>query len=454
MKKFGTLAIASVMSLSLLLSACGSGGDAGTQAQDTPKSGGTSGASDKPAPAAKELSGEITIWTFGKDFLEKYVQGFMDKNPKVKINLEIKEIKDMHEKLLTALAAGSGAPDIATIEGGYINRFRTVEGLEDLNKYNFAKDHKSEFTEANLARWTSLDGKKQIGFPWDMPPMVTWYRADIMEENGFPSDPDELAKYMVNPDNVFKIAQTLKAKDQYIFTGYGDVMNIVAGSDWFDNNLKYMRTSDTWIKATDLAKKVQQLDLSGKINFWDDKGTQAVASGKLAMVFIGSWGEGVIKDKSKGSNAKWRVTALPFGAYQGNGGTTLSIPSQSQNKDLAYKFMEWMLASQEGQDISIKNQTVPGWKPAWKSPLFANTKSEFLGGQMANQVFAGLLDKIPVTGGITTPIDGAAGKIWNEKFKDVVEKNIDSKAGLQAIADEVDKAVSVDKQKLLDTIKK
>jgi multiple sugar transport system substrate-binding protein len=369
--------------------------------------------------------------------------------------LEIKDFNDMHEKLLTSLAAGTGAPDVATVEGGWFKKFSNIEGLEDLNTpYNFSKQHANEFTEANLSRWTSLNGKKQIGFPWDMPPMVTWYRADIMEENGFPSDPDELGKYMENPDNVFKIAQTLKAKDKYIFTGYGDVVNIVAGGDTFDHGLNYLRNSENWVKATDLAKKVQQLGLAGNINFWDDKGTQAVASGKLAMVFMGSWAEGIIKDKSKGGNAKWRVTQLPFGAYQGNGGSTLVIPSQSKKKELAYTFMEWMLTSQEGQDISIKNQTVPGWKPAWKSPLFADTKSAFLGGQAANMVFAKLLDKIPVTGGAGTPLDDAAGKIWDAKYKAIVEKNQDSKAGLQAIADDVNKAVSVDKQKLLDSMKK
>jgi multiple sugar transport system substrate-binding protein len=442
MKKSVMIALASVLTVALALSACGGGSSMGADGPSKPKSG-------------KELSGELTLWEFGKNFIDDYATAFMEINPKVKINVEAKDFNDMHEKLLTALAAGSGAPDIATIEGGWIKKFNSIEGLEDLNNapYYFGKKHKNDFTDANIARWTSIDGKKIIGFPWDMPPMVTWYRSDIMEENGFPSNPDELGKYMENPDNVFKIAQTLKAKDQYIFSSYNDVVPIVAGSGLYDRDLNYTRTSDKWVKATDYAKRIYQLGLSGNINFWDDKGKQAVASGKLAMVFMGSWAEGAIKDRAQGGNAKWRVTQLPFGAYQGNGGSTLSIPSQSKNKELAYAFLEWMLASQEGQDISIKKQVTPGWKPAWKSPLFVNTKSDFLGGQAANQLFAKLLDKVPGDS-FGTPLDDAAQKIWSEQFKEVVEKNQDSKAGLQKIADDVTRAVSVDKQKILDSIKK
>ncbi|QYR23090.1 hypothetical protein KZ483_09285 [Paenibacillus sp. sptzw28] len=45
---------------------------------------------------------------------------------------------------------------------------------------------------------------------------MSFYRADILEENGFPSDPKELAFYMSKPEQFLDMAQALKAKGIYL----------------------------------------------------------------------------------------------------------------------------------------------------------------------------------------------------------------------------------------------
>jgi len=42
----------------------------------------------------------------------------------------------------------------------------------------------------------SLDGKRLLAMTFLTSPVVTFYRADVMEENGFPSEPEELAKFI------------------------------------------------------------------------------------------------------------------------------------------------------------------------------------------------------------------------------------------------------------------
>ncbi len=464
MKKWILMPLVVILSLTLAISGCGGGNSAQTNQAETDNSTGESDqqndqTEEQPAtqseePAVKDLSGEVSVWTHAKYTLAGMVPGFNKKYPNVKIKLIEMPFNEVHEKGLTALASGQGAPDILMIEGGWMKKFNTIEGLEDLLQPPYdAGRYKDDFTEANWQRWMSLDGKKLLGFPWDMPPGVTYYRADILEENGFPSDPAELASYMQDPENVIAMAQALKAKGHYIFEWNSQPMDLMnAGVGMFDRDLNFLRNNENYIKGLDLAKRVKQLGLAMNESFWSDKGKQMVNSGKLVMVYLGGWGENTLKDRHPTLKGKWRVTQLPFGAYGGMGGSTLTIPSQGKNKEAAWAFIEYALATTEGQAEDIKIAITPGFKPAWELPLWADTKNEYLGGQASNVLYGALIEKIPPT--IGTPLDDKAGEVWNKGINDAIDKNKDSAAALKQIQDDIEKAIAVDKQKLLEKMGK
>ncbi|GAE07090.1 ABC transporter substrate-binding protein [Paenibacillus sp. JCM 10914] len=463
MRKTTLLLFVLMFSLSVLLAACSGGGGAttadpkpGNEANvETPKQDDAQQEeATVPEEPVKDLSGELELWSFDPEMFPEAVEAFQAKYPKVKVNVVNMEKDEMHDKALTAIAAGTGGPDVLFLEGGYFKRFTSIEGLEDLLAAPYdAGQFQGEFTEANWKRWMSIDGKRLIGMPWDMPPAVTYYRADILEENGFPTDPAELMQYIMNSDNFMNMARTLKQKGVYLLEWRDQPVGLMnSGISFFDSDLNYRRNADGFVKGLDISKQIAQEELYLGQSIWSEEGQQAIKNGKLAFVYMGSWGDNIIESWAGEDQAgKWRATGLPFGAYGGQGGSVLSILSQSKNKELAWEFIKFNLASAEGQLVWTKKGIMPGWKPAWEFPEFKNVKDPYFGDQNTNQLYAALLDKVPAS--VETPLDDKASEVWGPGIAEVMEKNLDSKAALQKIEDDIMAAVAADRQKLLDARK-
>jgi multiple sugar transport system substrate-binding protein len=401
-----------------------------------------------PEPA-KELAGNLEVWTFNDGGTKVLADAFMALHPNVKITLTNPGWNELPANLQTTIAAGSGAPDVAYIDGGMFGRFVSGEGLEDLLQPAYdAGKYKYAFSEGNWNRWLSLDGTKLVGMPWDMPPQVTFYRPDLIEAAGYPSDPVELGEFLQNEDNLFELAQALKAQGVFAFEFNNTLIDLLTGSTgFFDSKLNYLRNTDIFAKHLDMVKKVKQLGLGMEQSaVWSDEGKALTSTGKVAMLFYGPWYSGQLEGLGDDQIGKWKVTTLPLGQYSGNGGSTMVIPSQSKNKELAWAFVEWSLASMEGNDVWIQNGGSPGFMPSWESPKFVETRYKLLGDQPANEIFTQIMKKIDKAW-TPWPFNDAANTVWGEKIKEAVEKNMDSKAALQQIEEDIVKAVKVDMDK-------
>lgn len=451
-KRFNMMLLMTVM-LALVLSACSGGGNKENNTKSTPET--TDKATNAPVAAEtaeppKAWSGALNIWTFDDGGTKLLADAFMAKYPDVKITVTNPGWNELPENLATTIAAGTGAPDVAYIDGSMFARFNNIDGLEDLLQAPYdAGKYQGDFTEGNWQRWLSLDGKKLLGMPWDMPPMATFYRPDLLEAAGYPSDPAELAEFMKSPDNVFEMGQALKAQGISLFEFNNTPLDLITSkTGFYDRDFNYLRNTDEFSDALDMVKKVKQLGLAlNQSAFWSDEGKAATSTGKLAMVFYGPWIQGQINGLGEDQKGKWKATALPFGISAGNGGSTMVMPAQGKNKELAYAFIEWSLASMEGNELWIGNGGSPGYIPAWSSTKFTETRYDLLGDQPANVLFAEMMGQVKESW-VATPLNDASNKIWGEKITEAVEKNMDSKAALQQIQDDILKAVKVDMDKL------
>ena len=344
------------MSFALVLSGCNSGTkDAASPSpsEEAVAPAASTAPSVAPTEEVKDLSGTIDFWTFDETGSKLLADAFMAKYPKVTIKTSLLSWDDLPKNLQTTIAAGSGAPDVAYIEGGMFGKFVNNEGLEDLlaEPYNAAR-YQDQFVSGNWNRWLSLDGQKLLGFPWDQPPMVTFYRPDILEEAGYPSDPAGFGELLQDQTKVMEMAQALKAKGIFTFEFSQTPIDMLTSKVGFwDHDLNYLRNTDEFATALDLSKQIKQMGLAlDQSSFWSDEGKAAMTGGKLLMVTFGTWAQGQLKDLGEDQIGKWKATNLPFGNYVGNGGSTMVIPSQAKNKELAWEFIQFSLASQEGQD--------------------------------------------------------------------------------------------------------
>lgn len=388
-----------------------------------------------------DTQGELTVWVAWP--LDSWIDMFNSVYPNVKVN--IVNVDPIEEKLKTALAAGNGAPDIAFLDGGLMGNYNTIEGFEDLLQPPYdAGKYEKYFPPSVWQRFMSLDGKRLISISTDTAPAVTFYRTDIMEENGFPTDPQEFGQYISDTENFIGLAKTLQAQDKYVVQWDTEPLNIYTfGIGFFNRKMEWQRNTDQFVTGLDLAKRFKQEKLASNIDFWSDEGSQAVASGRLAMVFLGNWGAEEIRNKAPDTSGKWHSTNLPFGAFGGWGGASLGITNQSKNKEMAWEFIRLILLnSVYANKENIQYGGTPAYLPAYELLDEFEQPSEFLGGQMTGKMYQEFITKIPES--ISTPLDTKAQEIWDKGIQEALEKNIDSKTALQNIQDEVQRVLAND----------
>lgn len=459
MKKMSLSLSAILISVGLALSGCsgsnapgdsGSSGSpkpSGTDSSAKPSASASPSASAAPAKKPEDFKGEITVWKGYEDVTNL----FRKKYPNVKVITDTPPKSE--DKFTTALATGTGAPDVIDLSQAHFHKFKAMAGLENLlaAPYN-AGDMKKDFAPMAWEMSTTLDGKKLFGLPWRMTPYVMFYRADIFEENGYPSDPDSVGKLIADPDKFFELAQKMRAKGHYFFRKAEEVTDIASpGVGYYDKDLNYLRNNDTFAKAIDYAKRATQLDLI--FPGAKEEQDRALNNGKLITYFGGVYRLStfqVDENGGKGSlsenQGKWRMTTLPFGQHPGLGYGTYVIPSQSKNKELAWEYIKFAVTSPEAQQIFMKTADLTPYKPHWSLPIVKEKAEPAMGGQKILEEGFKMVDKMVYQSG--NPLDEKASTIWGEKLTEALTKNQDSRAVLQQIADETEKAVSVEKDAL------
>lgn len=437
--KRSRMTLAVVYAMSLLLAACTGQSDGNKAA---PAANGTAAPAKTQEKKPEDFKGEITVWRAYKDVDEL----FMKKYPNVKVVNTTPS--DAEDKFVTALASGTGAPDVMHLHEAHYWKVKATDGLENfLDAPYSALQYKNDFMKAAWDMSMSLDGKRLYGIPFQLTPYVMFYRADIFEENGFPSDPAEVGKLVADPEKFFDMAQKLRSRGHYFFRRTSEVTDIASPHlGYFDKELNFARNTDAFAKAIDYAKRAAQLDLIYEKT--KEETDRAVNNGGLVTYFggtsrISSFLPGGTLSQNQG---KWRVTTLPFGQTPGLVYGTFLIPSQSKNKELAWEYIKFAAMSQEAQKVYMNIAEISPYLPHRSLPTATEYGEPAIGGQKLLQLGFSIQDRIPYQSNV--PLDAKAKEIWSKSLAEALTKNQDSRAVLKAIMDETEKAVAVDKAKL------
>lgn len=395
------------------------------------------------------VSGEVEFWTFTPYVYEEVISEFNEVYPDVDVNIVGLDFGELHDKLQTTLAAGSGAPDVAHVEFANFPRYVYGDVLEDLLQPPYdAGKYEDMVSEFGWDRWKSVDGKQLLGMPWDVTPGVFYYREDLYDQVGLPSDPEELGEFLQDKDNVLMAAQTFAANDIYMFEWrdspaiqYGDAVG------YFDDEFNWMRNDDKMAELLDIVKEGIQIGWAPQMSIlFDDEGKQLVNQGKVASFPVGNQAARDLKQIFPDQSGKWRATRLPLGLNVSLGGSTYVIPSQSESKDAAWAFIEWTTQAEEGWKSYAEHAIQPAWKHITHLPWYQEHTNEYLGGQYDYKFYDSLDDDIPLRK--FTPLDGEAWPIYIDNVFEAVDNNIDSKTILQKIEDDVYKQLGDEIEKL------
>lgn len=450
------------LALIIFITACSSGTkgtNSGTNATNAPSNGGNTTTEETTAPEDDVLksaidpsiSGEVTFWTFldNKEKDAALQKAFNEAYPNIKLKTIFVPFDDLHNKLQTTLAAGKGAPDVALVEQGQFTRYSTGGVLEDLLQPQYdAGKYQSLVSEYNWNRWSSIDGSKLLGMPWDVTPAVTYYRSDIFEELGLPSDPTDLGEYIQDPENFFTLAQTLKANGKFSMEWRDSPVHWLGDSlGYYDSEMNWVRNTDEFVKFLDISKKVNQLKIAPHDSIYSDKGKQRVKKGESPMYVAGTYGARDLEINFPDQKGKWKATTMPFGLNVGMGGSTFVIPAQSQNKDAAWAFVEFITTTEAAWKLWIEQSVQPDYKNITSQDWYINHKNPYLGDQEDYKFYTELADLLPIRR--YTRLDGLAWPLWVEGVLAALDKNIDSKTAIQQTEENIANKLKAEKDKLI-----
>lgn len=411
------------------LAACGGGGSNGSSTAESPGGGSSEGTDNTKEGTESTEKIELSFWSLGTTNYEDLAKEYTKEHPN--ITFKFQNTSDQtahHNNLTTALSAGSGAPDIFQLEIAFMERFINNQD-KFYNLYDLgAKDLEGNYLEWKWKQATSVDGSFQLGLPTDIGPTVVYYRTDLAEQAGLPTDPDGFSAAIDSWDKFASVAKDFTDKTGKPFADLTDlVYNGVR--DQSPDQIYFNKEDGSFIgdtnpqvrKAYDFTVKGIQEGWIGNWILWSPEWQKAINDGDFGVMLGPAWIAGTIRN-AKDTAGKWQIAQLPEGA--GNwGGSFLALPKEGKHSKEAFEFISWVL-NKENQLKSFKDSGLfPSIPAVYSEPSFTEEKDEFFGGQVISEAYAKSAERIkPVYYG---PLHDQTDTIIKNALKNVLEKKAD-----------------------------
>lgn len=362
------------------------------------------GDSDPKATSTVDPNAPVTIKvSFWGDFgFKNVIQAFNAKYPNITVTMDSGDYAKQHENLQKFLVAGGGAPDVAAIDEGYIVKF-AAQADKFVNlldaPYN-AGDRKADWAKDEW-KWNaslSPDKTKQIGLGTDIGGLAMCYRRDLFKAAGLPEDRDAVSALWPTWDDYIKTGQTYVAgakdpKKKFVDSAV-NVMNPVLSQQetgYFDTSNALQLGDDSGVKkAWDTTVKVIESGISANLAAWSTEWDAGFKTGSFATIACPAWMMGYIQGKAPDTKGNWDIAAPPGdnGKRGGNwGGSYLTIPKQSKNKDAAWKFVNFVTAPEQLLTIFKTTGNLPSTSTLWEDPALVSFKKDFFNNAPVGKIF-------------------------------------------------------------------
>jgi multiple sugar transport system substrate-binding protein len=317
------------------------------------------------------------IWNKNQEpFTQEIIAAFETTHPNIKVNVEVAPYQQYMTKLETS-ATGGSAPDIFWMNGDSAVKYARGNALMPLDE-NVKNDNYdlSQYSSALIDLYT-VDGQL-YGIPKDWDTIGLWYNTEMFDAAGI-SYPDETwnweklretAKALTDADKgVWGLTAACTDQQGFyntIFQSGGFVLSEDKTTSGFDdpNTIKGI---ECWVDILNdgSSPSLQQMT--------ETKPADLFASGKVAMVYAGSW-MGSKFANSEVLNGNFNVAPLPKMANQGNviHGLANVVYAQTQHPEEAWAFVKF-LGGKEANEIQAKSgMIIPAYKPALEIYLNSN----------------------------------------------------------------------------------
>ncbi|MEV4755353.1 extracellular solute-binding protein [Micromonospora sp. NPDC049559] len=347
------------------------------------------GCSGNPGGGGSDGKVNLKINFWGDFGLQDLKAKYEAEHPNVTISLNSGEFNAQHEDLQKKLIAGSGAPDIAAIDEGFIVQFRgqSDKFVNLLDKG--ASSYQSKYLPWKWQQSLSPDGKSQLGLGTDVGGLAMCYRTDLFKAAGLPTERDQVSALWPTWDKFIEVGQEYTAKSKKKFVDSAtNLFNPILGQQpvgFYDESNNLQMEGGPKV-AFDYSVKAIQAGLSANLTSFQADWDKGFLNDSFAVLACPAWMLGHIKDTAPQQSGKWDIAAVPGGS--GNwGGSFLTIPKQSKNVDEAYKLLEWLVQPEQQIDIFKKVGNLPSQPALYKDPAIVDFKNPFMNNAPVGQIF-------------------------------------------------------------------
>ena len=410
-----------VAAVSLLATACGSGGDTNNESDN------------ENAPAPDEVSGSLTWWDTSDDTNEgpafqELIDKFEEEYPDVDVTRQYVPFDQAQNKFKTAAESGKGAPDILRAEVAWVPEFASLGYLYSLEGTALLEEA-DDFLETPMSS-NVFDGET-YGVPQVTDTLALMYNKKLFEEAGIEEPPTTW-------DEVEDASAKLKeigAEGIYINSGGYFLLPFIygEGGDLVDTeSQEILINSEENVAGIQAAQDLVKSGAAVKPVANDPYGTMMTLfkEGKVGMIINGPWEVANIdSDPNFGGFENLGVAPVPAGSAQSGapvGGHNWVIWSgmDEAKAEAAIAFVQFMSSAESQAFIASELGLLPTRQSAYDLPEVQDNEKV--------AAFKAALDSavarpwIPEGGQFFGPLDEMATKVLIQNAD--VEKSLDAVA--------------------------
>ncbi|MDY5437404.1 sugar ABC transporter substrate-binding protein [Peptostreptococcus porci] len=304
-----------------------------------------------------------------KKELDSGILAFEKENPNTKIEIISVGWEELNSKIVQLYQAGE-APDIMLTGSRTLKQLADMGAAEDLTNY-ITDSFKSKRVE-NVLDTAKIDGK-QFGIPMAFSSRALYYRSDLITTP--PTTWDELLSTAIDVHTKNNISGFAIPTD--LTSGTDEILNFIYQNNGriVDEKGNFVINSKENIETVDFLKKFTKAGIPDPVSTSRSDQVTLFKNGKLAMFVSGPWEK---EELDKGiEKTPYKVAVLPKGKVSAETLVTDSyvISSKSTNKEMAWKFVEFMGQQEYQRPVS----EAFGWFPILKAEENDERfKSEFM----------------------------------------------------------------------------
>jgi len=347
----------------------------------------------KPAPS---IAGELIFWGHDQHPIDLAATGFVERYPDIK--WVSPHPADRGQKIMAAMAAGSGCPDLYWSEATDAQDWGCNDLLTDLTEE--ITPYKDDFHPLKLNETFVAKTGKYVGWPGDISVSAYYYRPDKFAEAGYADVDWDALTY----DDFVLMSSEIAKQGMYTFVfpadGWGALfmfaLHQLGGTAVSQDGQNITVGDDKGVQAMAIVKQLWDSGGGLDVGWWSAPYWAAVQEGILIGDFAAAWAKGFWEAQIQTAEAgmgTWRLAPFPTGdgiKYRSGvwGGAQLVHPKCAKNRDNAIAYMKYALGTIEGAALAGSWGIIPGYRPYLKSPLFLRLKSPIFGEWMFNEFWA------------------------------------------------------------------